>query len=67
MARTPKTTHGGKRDGAGRKRAYPGGTEIICLTIPVGLKPKLRTKARKAGLSVSRYVTQVLTGKTPSN
>lgn len=55
-----KSTHGGRRAGAGRPAKYEksGATEIVTLTLPKRLVARLREKAAQRGISLSELVAR---------
>ncbi len=50
-----KNTHGGKREGAGRKFEN-GPTEVIQFRYPVKLVREMRKEARAQGVTLSAYL-----------
>lgn len=55
-----ESNHGGKRDGAGRKKGIKKPYQSITIALPEEDAMKLRALAEKNGLSISKYVLSLI-------
>jgi hypothetical protein len=61
MAKKKTATHGGSREGAGRKPSHPeGATVVIAATIPEALKTRLDEFAEAKGWNRSQAITEAI-------
>ena len=62
---TDKITHGGRRDGAGRKLGHGEPTKSISVRVPLSLIAKIDRSAQSLDISRNQYIIDVLTGVYP--